>query len=92
MWGRAVATGYVLGARPDTEDFADVNEALRSVRESDEMRELVATVRSHAGHALRGLADLVERRVVDEAPDRATATSVLGVEMVERVRRIIGER
>ena len=33
----------------------------RALRDSDEVRELLAVVRNHAGQALRGLADLVER-------------------------------
>lgn len=88
MWFLAFAAGYVLGARTDKEEFADVVQALRAVRDSDEVRELVASVRTHAGHALRGLAELVER---GESSPRATATSVLGVEVVERVRRLIGD-
>jgi hypothetical protein len=88
MWFLAFAAGYVLGARTDKEEFADVVQALRAVRDSDEVRELVASVRTHAGHALRGFAELVEP---GESSPRATATSVLGVEVVERVRRLIGD-
>jgi hypothetical protein len=88
MWFVAFAAGYVLGARTDKDEFADVVQAFKAVRDSDEVRELVVSLRSHAGHALRGLAELVERR---ESSPRATTTSVLGVEVVERVRRLIGE-
>jgi hypothetical protein len=88
MWFVAFTAGYVLGARTDKEDFADVVQALRAVRDSDEVRELVASLRTHAGHALRGLAEAVERR--DSSP-RPTAASLLGSDVVERVRRLIGD-
>jgi hypothetical protein len=90
-WLLGFAAGYVLGAHGDKEDFGDVARALRAVRDSTEMQELFATVRTHMGHALRGLADVVERNV-DESTYRATATTVLGADLVDRVRRMVGEQ
>ena len=89
-WLIGFAAGYVLGARSDKDDFADVVQALRGVRDSEEVRELVAALRLHFGHALRGVADLVERGF-DDPPGRATATAVLGADLVDRVRRMAGE-
>jgi hypothetical protein len=90
MWVIAFVAGYVLGARTDKEEFDDLIQAARAVRDSEEVHALVASVRSHAGHALRGLAELVEQRTEAAAP-RATATSVLGADLVDRVRKLVGE-
>ena len=49
----------------------------------------MSTVRSHAGHALRGLADVVERHTEDESSVRATGAAVLGADFVDRVRRMV---
>lgn len=90
MWLFGFAAGYVLGARAEKEEFDDVVQALRAIRDSEEVRDLIVIVRRHTGQALRGLADVVERRA--EASDaRATASVVLGADLVDRVRRMIGE-
>ncbi len=90
-WVLAFAAGYVLGARAEKEDFNDLVQALRAVRDSDEVRDLVITTRAHVGHVLREMADVVESSR-GATSDRATASSVLGAELVERVRRLVGER
>ena len=87
IWLVALASGYVLGARADKEDFDDVVQALRAVLDSEEVHDLVVTVRGHLGHALRNLADIVEQAT----SVRATATSVVGADLVDRVRRLVGE-
>ena len=90
MWLVAFLTGYVLGARTEKEDFADVIDAARALRDSEELRELLAVLRTHGGQALRGLADLVERGEV--ASGAAAGAAVVGSDLVDRVRRMIGER
>jgi hypothetical protein len=91
IWLVALATGYVLGARADKEDFDDVMQALRAVLDSEEVHHLLVTVRGHAGHALRNLADIVEQHQESVTSPRATATAVVGADLVDRVRSLIGE-
>ena len=91
IWLVALAAGYVLGARADKEDFDDVVQALRAVLDSEEVHDLVVTVRGHVGHALRNLADIVEQHQAAATSVRATATSVVGADLVDRVRRLVGE-
>jgi hypothetical protein len=90
MWMIAFVAGYVLGARTDKDEFDDLIDAARAVRDSEEVRALLASVRSHAGHALHGLAEMVEQRTAGDDP-RATATSVLSADLVDRVRKLIGD-
>jgi len=91
IWLVALASGYVLGARADREDFDDVVQALRAVLDSEEVHDLVVAVRGHVGHALRNLADIVEQHQAAATSVRATATSVVGADLVDRVRRLVGE-
>lgn len=91
IWLMALAAGYVLGARTEKEDFDDVAQALRAVLDSEEVHDLMVTVRGHVGHVLRNLADIVEQHQETSTSVRATATSVIGADLVDRVRRIIGE-
>ena len=79
------AAGYVLGARAGGETLDEVIDAAAAIRDSDEFRGLVAAVRSHAAHSLRGLASLLDD--TDHSPVTATVPS----DLVERVR-LIAER
>jgi hypothetical protein len=90
MWLLGFAAGYVVGARTEKEEFDDIVRSLRAIRDSEEVRDFIVIMRQHTGHALRGLADMVERRADPSSP-RATATVVLGADLVNRVRRIVGE-
>jgi hypothetical protein len=56
----ALAVGYVIGARAGSRDLDDVTDALRALRDSQEMADLSGALRSHLGHTLRELATLVE--------------------------------
>lgn len=83
------AAGYVVGVHSDRNDIGDLVRALRAVRDSSEVHDLTVALRGHAGHALRGVADFVERGAESESL-RATAASVLSTDVVERVRRLVG--
>ncbi len=74
----AWALGYVVGARSGVHDFDDVARALKELRESDEARDLWSVVRSHAAHALRSAAEMLEQ---PEPPGAQMAT-----DLVERVK------
>jgi hypothetical protein len=80
----AFAAGCFLGARAGREDLGDVKRSLQALRSSDEFRDLVAALRSHAGQTLRHLADGLE------------GTGTLGVDdmtpedLVARVRNLMG--
>ena len=79
----AFAVGCAVGARAGTQDFRDVTQSLNAIRQSQEFRDLVAALRSHASQTLRHLAD-----VLDDA--RARPAAVSDQDLVERVRRIVG--
>jgi hypothetical protein len=83
----AFAVGYVVGARAGSKDFDDVVEALQAIGRSEEFRDLLAALRSHAAHALRELATALERPG-DEDAERAPATTQ---DLVERVKSLMGE-
>jgi hypothetical protein len=85
----ALAAGYVLGSRAGGEDLDDVVRSLRAIKDSDEFKDLLASLRSHAGHALRELASMVEGSAEpsDGVPELASTH-----DLVERVRQLAGLR
>jgi hypothetical protein len=75
----AFAVGYVVGARAGSQDFEDVVASLRAVRDSDEFSDLLSALRTHLGHAMHEMGDLLER-TGGEGIDAA--------DLVERVKRL----
>ena len=61
-----IVIGYVVGARILDGDYADVTQALRAVGRSEELRDVLLTVRRHASHTLREMAELLDDRAVLE--------------------------
>jgi hypothetical protein len=59
----AFAIGYVVGARAGETGWADVVDAAKALRQSDEFRALLDALRSHAAATLRALADVIGDRV-----------------------------
>ena len=47
------AVGYVIGARAGSEGFDDLLRALSAIRESEEYRGFVTSLRAHVMHTLR---------------------------------------
>ena len=82
----ALAAGYVLGARTGGEHFDEVVRSLRAIKDSEEFRDLVTSVRSHAGATLRELAAVIDR------PSGPAAADVAAGDLVERVRHLAGLR
>jgi hypothetical protein len=74
----ALVGGYLIGARAGSRDFDQLTKSLRALYESEEFDDLVSAVRTHAGHTLRELAD-----VVDHGGDFLPAH-----DLVERVRQL----
>jgi hypothetical protein len=56
----ALVIGYVIGARAGSGNLEEVRDALAALRESEELADLAAAVRAHAGHTLRALASMVD--------------------------------
>ncbi len=48
----ALVIGYVIGARAGSGNLDEVRDALAALRESEELADLAAAVRAHAGHTL----------------------------------------
>jgi uncharacterized membrane protein YfbV (UPF0208 family) len=74
----ALVGGYLVGARAGSRDFDQLTKSFRAVYESEEFEELLTAVRSHAGHTLRELADVLDRGS-DMLPTN---------DLVERVRQL----
>ncbi|HTN79835.1 MAG TPA: hypothetical protein VMK16_09185 [Acidimicrobiales bacterium] len=55
-----IAIGWIIGARVFDSDYSDIVDALGRVGRSDELHDLVHTVRWHASQTLRDMADLLE--------------------------------
>ena len=56
----AWALGYVVGAKGGAQDFDDVVQAVKELRDSDEVRQLWSVLRSHLGNVLRSAANMLE--------------------------------
>jgi hypothetical protein len=56
----AWAVGYVVGAKGGAQDFDDVVQAVKELRDSDEARQLWSVLRSHLGNVLRSAANMLE--------------------------------
>jgi hypothetical protein len=56
----AWALGYVVGAKGGAQDFDDVVQAVKELRDSDEARQLWSVLRSHLGNVLRSAANMLE--------------------------------
>ena len=82
----AFAAGYVFGARAGTQDFDDVVQALKAIRDSEEFHDLLGSLRSHAAHSLRELAAILDRSDTGER----TLSAVTTQDLVERVRSLVG--
>ena len=55
-----LAVGYVVGAKTGSKDLDQVVKSLRALRESDEFADVVSAVRSHVGHTLREVANMLD--------------------------------
>ena len=75
----ALAAGYVLGATAGSRDFDQLLDSVRAIRDSEEFGDFLAALRSHAGHTLRELADLLER----VGPETLSSN-----DLVERVKHL----
>jgi len=56
----ALTIGYLIGARAGSKDVDQIVGSVKALRESEEFSDLVAAVRTHAGHTLRELATIVD--------------------------------
>ena len=54
------AIGYFVGLQGEKKDFDDLAQALKALRQSDEFAGVVMAARSHLGHSMRALADVVD--------------------------------
>ena len=65
-----LAIGWVMGARALDADYGDVVDGLRAVARSEELRDLLHTVRWHASQTLRDMADMLDvDRPASHAPE-----------------------
>jgi hypothetical protein len=78
----ALAVGYVVGARVGSKDLDQVTRSLKALTASEEFADVVSAVRSHVGHTLRGVADVIEGTTKDV--DAGTG------DLVDRVRQLFG--
>ncbi len=73
----AVAVGYTIGARAGRDGLEELIASFKSIQKSDEFGAALKALRSHAGYALREIAELV---VETETPAPGN--------LLERVRSI----
>ena len=78
------AAGYVMGARSGGESLDEVVDAIHAIRESEEFHDLVAALRTHAAHSLRGVAGMLE------GGRSSTEAGVTSGDLLERMRLIVG--
>ncbi|MCU1428332.1 MAG: hypothetical protein JWL83_2332 [Actinomycetia bacterium] len=78
----AFAVGYVFGTKTGTDNFAELVQAARAIRESEEFDDFMLAVRDHVAHSLRGVADMIEK--VDIGSNAAAEG-----DLVDRVRQLV---
>ncbi|HMK10457.1 MAG TPA: hypothetical protein VK461_02630 [Acidimicrobiales bacterium] len=82
-----IAIGWIIGARVLDSDYSDIADALRRVGRSDELHDLMHTVRWHASQTLRDMADLL-----DVASPTSPETTVDDTDVVSRVTDLHARR
>jgi hypothetical protein len=80
----ALAVGYVIGARTGSKDLDQLTRSLKALAGTDEFADVVAAVRSHAGHTLRELASVVDGHTPDAPADGDAG------DLVDRVKQLVG--
>jgi hypothetical protein len=75
----AFVVGFAVGEQGGSRERHDVVGSFDAIRSSEELAALVMVARSQVGHALRGVANLVD------GSDRETASP----DLVDRVRQLI---
>jgi hypothetical protein len=71
--------GYALGAKAGSKGYAELVKAATAVKESEEVRAMLRALRTHVGHTLREVGDMLDR------PEPLAMGDVL-----ERARRLVG--
>lgn len=77
----ALAVGYVIGARAGSKDLDQITQALKALSASEEFADVVSALRSHVGHTLRELGEMIE--------GGAPVSNVTG-DLVDQVRHLFG--
>ena len=72
--------GYALGSKAGSNGWAELTKAATDVWESEEFRGLLRALRTHVGHTLREVGDMLDR------PEPLAMGDVL-----ERARRLVGD-
>lgn len=80
----ALAVGYVVGARIGSKDLDQLQEALAALRSSNELADVIAAARAHAGRTLRELGTVVEGADGGQGDEAA--------DLVDRVKQMFADR
>ena len=72
--------GYALGCKSGSKGWAELVNAASAVKESEEFRAMLRVLRTHVGHTLREVGDMLDR------PEPLAMGDVL-----ERARRLVGD-
>ena len=77
----AFAVGFVVGGRGGAQDFNDVIQAVRELRDSEEFHGLLGVLRQHGAHMLRSAADLLDGPTMPHTEE--------GTDIADRVRLLM---
>ena len=77
----AFAVGFVVGGRGGAQDFNDVIQAVRELRDSEEFHGLLGVLRQHGAHMLRSAADLLDGATMPHTEE--------GTDIADRVRLLM---
>ena len=72
--------GYALGSKSGSKGWPEVVKAATAVKDSEEFRSMLRVLRSHVGHTLREVGDILERaqRLVGHIDPRTKASGTPG--------------
>ncbi len=72
--------GYALGSKSGSKGWPELVKAATAVKESEEFRSMLRVVRTHVGHTLREVGDMLDR------PEPLAMDDVL-----KRAQRLVGD-
>jgi hypothetical protein len=82
----AFLAGYAIGARAGNAELEELVRSFNAIRTSPEFADFATALRSHLGHALRGVAGMLDRDEDGLEPNLSTQ------DVVDRVRNLVGRR